>query len=124
MFLFRDFPLKVDKEIRFSLKNIYGLGLRKTYYISARAGLGYPFYLNKINSYYFEIIHLLLKGLILSDVRIKRRMEFDIAKMINTNHIKGLRHKLSLPIHGQRTRTNASTQRTKRMKRHILLNRD
>jgi len=67
------------------------------------------------------IISLLLKLLIISDVRIKRRVEFDIAKLVGMNSIKGFRHKLCLPVHGQRTRTNASTQRSKRIRRLISL---
>lgn len=44
----------------------------------------------------------------------------NISNMINLNIYKGIRHKLALPVHGQRTRTNASTQRTKRAKRIII----
>lgn len=29
---------------------------------------------------------------------------------------KGARHKMTLPCHGQRTRTNANTQRSKRIR--------
>jgi len=54
-------------------------------------------------------------------VRIKRRVEFDIAKLVGISSIKGLRHKLCLPVHGQRTRTNASTQRTKRIRNLAFL---
>jgi len=68
-------------------------------------------------------MHILLKGLVVSEVRIKRRMEFNIAKLTKTKNIKGLRHLLSLPVHGQRTRTNACTQRLKRAKRVIISNR-
>jgi hypothetical protein len=38
------------------------------------------------------ILSSLLKGLIVSDVRIKRRVEFDIAKLVGISSIKGLRH--------------------------------
>lgn len=101
---------------------IYGLGLRKAIVISSCAGLSFPFYFNKITPYYFGLIHFLLKNLIISDVRIKRFMEFNIARKINAKHIKGIRHMLALPIHGQRTRTNASTQRTKRVRRNVFMN--
>lgn len=49
-------------------------------------------------------------------------MEFNIARKINVKHIKGIRHMLALPIHGQRTRTNANTQRTKRVRRTVFMN--
>jgi len=123
MFLFRDNPLVVTKEVRFALKNIYGVGLRKAAYLCARAGIGFPVQLNQINEYHYELMHVLLKRLVISDVRIKRRVEFNIAKLTKTKSVKGLRHLLFLPVHGQRTRTNACTQRVKRGKQVVLLKR-
>jgi hypothetical protein len=66
----------------------------------SKAGIGYPFYLNKINNYNFSFISSLLKLMVISDVRIKRRVEFDIARLTGFNSLKGLRHKLSLPLEG------------------------
>lgn len=36
--------------------------------------------------------------------------------MINNKSYVGNRHKLCLPVRGQRTRTNANTQRSKRIR--------
>lgn len=125
MFLFRDFSLKPINEIRFALCNIYGVGLNTTFRIAANAGLGYPFYLNKINLYRYELIVYLLRASVISDVRIKRFIEFNITKYINIGCNRGIRHVLCLPIHGQRTRTNARTQRTKRQRqKHIYENKN
>lgn len=45
MILFRDTKVNVNKEIRVSLRAIYGVGWRKGNYISARAGyLTHSFY--------------------------------------------------------------------------------
>jgi len=121
MLLFRDFTLNINREIRFSLCKIFGVGLRKAFFVTSRVGLGYPFYLNKMNNYNFTIIVSLLKLFVLTDVRIKRRIEFNIKKFIGLDTVKGLRHKLYLPVHGQRTRTNAGTQRTKRLRYFALM---
>lgn len=72
--------------------------------------------LKNLNSYLFFILTFLLKRLILSQVRIKRRTELDIVTKIETHSYAGLRHKLCLPVRGQRTRSNAGTQRSKRIK--------
>ena len=100
---------------------IYGLGLRKANFICACAGLSFPFYFNKITPYHFSIIHFLLKNLVLSDKRLERVVSFNILRKVNIKSIKGIRHSLSLPVHGQRTRTNASTQRTKRARRNVFI---
>lgn len=74
----------------------------------------------EVNLYNFSLLNSILKSLVISDVRIKRFIELQINNMINLNIYRGIRHKLALPVHGQRTRTNASTQRTKRVKRFIV----
>jgi len=66
--------------------------------------------------YFFSIITYLLKGFVISDVRIKRAIELDILRFIDIKSYIGMRHKLCLPVHGQRTRSNARTQRSKRIK--------
>jgi len=121
MFLFRDFTLSTTKEIRSALCQIYGVGLNTTIRITANAGVGYPFYLNKINSYKYELIVYLLRAAVTSDVRIKRFIEFNITRYLNIGCIRGIRHGLCLPVHGQRTRTNARTQRTKRKRKQIYV---
>lgn len=98
MFLFRDFTLETNREIHSALRQIYGIGWRKSRIVLAKVGIGYPFYLNKINSYNFSFLSSFLKLMIISDVRIKRRVEFDIARITGFNSVKGLRHKLSLPF--------------------------
>jgi len=74
-------------------------------------GLGIPFYLVNINSYIFSILFFLLKGTVLGDARLKRIIYSNISLKVDLSSYQGLRHKLSLPVHGQRTRTNARTQR-------------
>lgn len=49
-------------------------------------------------------------------MRIKRFVELDISNLVNISSYKGIRHNLCLPVNGQRTRTNARTQRSKRIK--------
>jgi len=65
------------------------------------------------------VLFFLLKLSVISDIRIKRFMDFNIKKYIFVNCMKGVRHRLCLPVHGQRTQTNASTQRMKRNRRKI-----
>jgi small subunit ribosomal protein S13 len=117
MFLFRDFPLAPKKEIRSALLKIYGVGWRKAIYVLSKAGLSYPYFVRNLRKYQFSLILLLLKRLVISDARIKRRFTFNIQIKIDNNSYAGFRHKLCLPVHGQRTRTNANTQRSKRIKR-------
>lgn len=114
-FLFRDSIIYFHKEIHFALlKNIYGLGFRKAIFVSSKVGIGYPLYVRRVNSYRFNVLSRLLKDYVISDARIKRQVSFNISKLVTIDHIKGIRHSLFLPVHGQRTHTNAGTQRARR----------
>lgn len=43
-------------------------------------------------------------------------MATNIDVMINNGSYQGIRHKFGLPVRGQRSRTNAGTQRSKRIR--------
>jgi small subunit ribosomal protein S13 len=79
-------------------------------------GFAYPFFIKNLNYYNLNFLLYLLKGLVLSDTRIKRNIETNITRLISIESYIGARHKLNLPVRGQRTRTNAGTQRSKRFK--------
>lgn len=54
-------------------------------------------------------------------IKLKKDFDFIIKKeninfLIKINHFRGLRHKLNLPVRGQRTHTNAKTNRLKYLK--------
>jgi small subunit ribosomal protein S13 len=79
-------------------------------------GLNYPYIIKNLNYYNLNFLLYLLKGLILSDTKIKRIIETNISRLITIYCYRGIKHKLNLPVRGQRTRTNAGTQRSKRLK--------
>lgn len=114
MFLFRDFTITEKKEIRASIKYVYGVGWWKANLISHKIGLSNPFPSNNLNDYYINFITYLLKGYILSDSKIKRIIDNNINNLLINSSYRGTRHKLTLPVRGQRTRTNSATQRSKR----------
>jgi len=42
---------------------------------------------------------------------LRREVQSDIKRLIEINCYRGTRHRMRLPVHGQRTRTNARTKR-------------
>ena len=46
---------------------------------------------------------------------LRRIVAGNIKRLKDINSYRGLRHKANLPVHGQRTRTNARTKRGKRI---------
>jgi len=76
--------------------------------------LSNPFFGNHLNYYLITNLLYLLKGLVISDARIKRVIENNINRKISNGSLQGARHSLCLSVRGQRTRTNSATQRKKR----------
>jgi len=46
---------------------------------------------------------------------LQRQVTLNIARLKEINSYRGLRHKANLPVHGQRTKTNARTKRGKKV---------
>lgn len=42
---------------------------------------------------------------------LRREVDMNIKRLIEINSYRGIRHRRNLPVHGQRTRTNARTRR-------------
>ena len=116
MFLFRDTILSEKTEIRSALKKIYSLSWYKSNLILTIMGINYTSWLKNLNYYNINFLIYLLKNFNISETKIKRAIELNINQLIHINSYKGIRHKLCLPVRGQRTRTNAGTQRRKRLK--------
>lgn len=110
MFLFRDKEFLINKELRCSLQGLWGVGWHKAALISNKLGFSYPFFINNLNFYYFSLLVFILKNYTISEVRSKRLINNNIKKLIELGTYRGLRHKLFLPVYGQRTRTNAGTR--------------
>lgn len=111
MFLFRDVILQDNKKISLAIKKNYNLNWYKSNLIINLIGFQDLFIIKNLNYYYLNIMLFLLKGLILSETRIKRNIELNINHLISINSYRGIRHKFNLPVRGQRTRTNAKSQK-------------
>lgn len=63
MFLYKQRYLKENIEIRGSLKKLYGIGRYKSFLISAKLGLGFPYSIDNLNHYNYSLLIVLLDEL-------------------------------------------------------------
>lgn len=104
-----------EKRIEASLQYIYGIGLTKSKEILALTNIDpkkrtkdlSEAELTKLREYITK--NYTIEG----DLRRETTQNISRLKAINT--YRGLRHKLGLPVRGQRTKTNSRTKRGKRM---------
>jgi len=111
MYYYNKTGLKEYMDIRNSLQFLYGIGLHKSLLISNKLGFGYPYKCININTYRFYLLSTLLDSYSWLDVRIKNYVYSKIKNYYDIKSYRGLRHNDSLPVRGQRTRTNASTKK-------------
>lgn len=114
MFLFRNNPIDDNINICVSLKRVPGMSWIRTKIILSKTGVTQHCKLNYLNEYLFNVITILLRATVISFARISRIVIVNINKLIDNDTYRGIRHKLCLPVRGQRTRTNARTQKSKK----------
>ena len=118
MIYFFKIKLIENKSICIVFRKIIGIGLYKSYKMPTYLGFKINTkikYLKKYEqSYFLKVLHFMeIKrafyfGNILLDLQYKTY--YNIRKLIKNGCYKGFRHKHGLPVHGQRTKCNGSTQ--------------
>ena len=100
-----------NKRIEIALTYIYGIGLARAQEIICSTGINGDTKVTELNDE--EIVKL--RSILDSSYEIEgdlRRLEsMNIKRLMEINSYKGKRHRLGLPLRGQRTRTNARTRR-------------
>ncbi|MCL4508127.1 MAG: 30S ribosomal protein S13 [Chloroflexi bacterium] len=100
-----------DKRVEISLRYIFGIGPTNSRKILEAVGVSPDTHVRnlteeertRIDRYVSE--HYRVEG----DLR--REQQLNIKRLQDIGCYRGIRHRLGLPVHGQRTRTNARTKR-------------
>lgn len=113
--VYSEYQLNLEKYLASSLSDIYGIGLAKAFHACFFFGLNPYGSIKRLTLYQFACISLLFKDYYLTGSRLKNTCFTNLRKLIENNSYKGLRYVMKLPMHGQRTSTNAKTSK----KRHL-----
>jgi small subunit ribosomal protein S13 len=103
--------LPKDKRIEIALTYIYGIGRPSANKILERANINKDTRVNQLTE--AEIVRLrdILEREYKVEGDLKREMATNIKRLMDIGSYRGLRHRKSLPVHGQRTHTNARTRK-------------
>jgi small subunit ribosomal protein S13 len=90
---------------------IYGVGKSRATAILEQAGIGIDHKIKDLDEDQLNKIRAILdaEGDIEGDLR--KRVQMDIKRLMDIGCYRGLRHRRSLPVRGQRTHTNARTRK-------------
>jgi small subunit ribosomal protein S13 len=100
-----------NKRIEIALTYIYGIGLSSSQKILSKTGINPNTRIKDLEDN--EIVKL--RSILDNEYQIEgdlRRLEnINIKRLMEINSYRGKRHRIGLPLRGQRTRTNARTRR-------------
>jgi small subunit ribosomal protein S13 len=100
-----------NKQVLYSLPYLYGIGPALSAKILERLKIEPTTKVNALSEE--ELNHL--REVIDKEYRVegdlRKEINLNIKRLIDVGSYRGLRHRRSLPVHGQRTRTNARTRR-------------
>jgi len=103
-----------EKRIEVSLTYIYGIGPTKSKEILTQAGISPDIRAGKLAENELDTIRTIIdKMMVEGDLR--REIGANIRRLRDINSYIGSRHSRGLPVHGQRTKTNARTKRGKKI---------
>ncbi len=103
-----------DKRIEVALTYIYGIGKKRSKEIIAKLGLDPNMRAHGLSQDEIARINALLQSNYLVEGDLRRKFQNDIKRLNIINCYRGTRHRLSLPVRGQRTRTNSRVRKGKR----------
>jgi small subunit ribosomal protein S13 len=99
-----------SKRIAVALQYIYGIGKTRSNEILEKTGLNPNIRVYDLTEDQVALLREAVGGyLVESDLR--REVQLNIKRLIEIGSYRGLRHRRSLPVRGQRTRTNARTRK-------------
>jgi len=105
--------LPKTKRIEYALTKIYGIGIMSAKIILEKAQINVDVRTNDLTDENISNIREILEAEYIVESDLKRKVSLNIKRLGEINCYRGKRHRLQLPLRGQRTRTNARTRKGK-----------
>ena len=103
--------LPKDKPIWVALQSIYGIGTTSSQRILAATGIDPGLRVKELSEEQVGQIRDVIDKQYKVEGDLRREVQSNIRRLIEISCYRGTRHRIRLPVHGQRTRTNARTKR-------------
>lgn len=103
-----------NKRLEISLTYIYGVGRWLSNEIITKLGLDRNMRAQKLTQDDIARINNLLQAEYTVEGDLRRQVQNNIKRLVSIHSYRGQRHRLGLPVRGQRTRTNSRTRKGKR----------
>ena len=106
-----DIPGK--KRILIALTYVYGIGLATAQQILDKTGIDPNAKADSLSDQHMAKIREEIEGTVKVEGDLRKEVSMNIKRLTDLGAYRGLRHKSSLPVRGQRTHTNARTRKSR-----------
>lgn len=103
-----------NKRLEISLMYIYGVGRQRSNEICTKLGLDPNMRAHRLTQDEIAKLNATLQSEYTVEGDLRRQVQGNIKRLISIHCYRGMRHRLGLPVRGQRTRSNARTRKGKR----------
>jgi small subunit ribosomal protein S13 len=100
-----------NKRIQIGLRYIYGIGPTRADQILAETGVNPDIRVKDLDETDVSKLREYIAGSYKVEGDLRREVQMNIKRLVEIGCYRGLRHRRNLPVHGQRTRTNARTRK-------------
>jgi small subunit ribosomal protein S13 len=100
-----------EKRLEISLTYIYGIGRPTAQLVCQQAGLSRDTRVRDLTDEEVAQLRLFIDANLKVEGDLRREGAANIKRKMEIGSYQGLRHRRGLPVHGQRTRTNARTRK-------------
>ena len=100
-----------DKRIQIGLRYIYGIGPTTADKILAEAGVNPDIRVKDLTEADLAKLRDYIAANLKVEGDLRREVQMNIKRLTEIGCYRGMRHRRNLPVHGQRTRTNARTRK-------------
>lgn len=100
-----------DKRMEIALTYIFGIGRTRAVEILERTGISLDLRTKDLTDEQLTVLRDDIEGNYKVEGDLRREVQGDIRRKIEIGAYQGLRHRRGLPVHGQRTKTNARSRK-------------
>ena len=102
-----------DKKLWVSLMNVYGIGEVKAKEIVEKTNIDGNILVKDLSEAQLDVLRGYIDTNLEVEGELRQNIFRNIKRLTDTRSYRGIRHKLGLPVRGQRTRHNARTRKGK-----------
>lgn len=100
-----------DKRVEIALTYIFGIGKTTSKKVIAGAGVNLNTRVRDLTEDEINKIRELVDKTAKVEGELRREISLNVKRLVEIGCYRGIRHRRGLPVHGQRTKTNARTRK-------------